>query len=482
MGVWVLFNSYTFWIFFLLVFALYSLSRRNFRLQNAVLLVASYAFYGAWDWRFLSLLLLSTVIDFSLARAIEATENARRRKTLLLASMCTSLGILGFFKYFGFFTESFAELMNAFGVQSSLPVLTILLPVGISFYTFQTMSYTIDVYRRELPATKKFFDFALFVSFFPQLVAGPIERASKLLPQVLHPRPQNRSNFAEGLHLVLLGLFKKVVIADNMAPIVNSVFSRDVSSLSGPEVLIGVYAFAFQIYGDFAGYTDVARGVAKWLGFDLMLNFRMPYFAASPSDFWARWHISLSSWLRDYLYIPLGGNRRGTLLTYRNLMITMLLGGLWHGAAWTFIAWGFFHGLILCLYRPFEKLSATTQPRPVVRSGPFVPGRLLSILIMFHLTCIGWLFFRAESVTQVWEMVQRFGNLQLTPFALGAGALIAFYVLPLLLYEGWLERRGDVAALLKTHWWARGLVYGYCILMLWFFPALGHYEFIYFQF
>jgi len=478
----VLFSSYTFWIFFLLVFALYSLSRRNFRLQNAVLLVASYTFYGAWDWRFLSLLLLSTVIDFSLARAIEATENVRRRKTLLLASMCTSLGILGFFKYFGFFTESFAELMSAFGVQSSLPILTILLPVGISFYTFQTMSYTIDVYRRELPATKNFFDFALFVSSFPQLVAGPIERASKLLPQVLHPRPQNRSNFAEGLHLVLLGLFKKVVIADNMAPIVNSVFSRDVSSLSGPEVLIGVYAFAFQIYGDFAGYTDVARGVAKWLGFDLMLNFRMPYFAASPSDFWARWHISLSSWLRDYLYIPLGGNRRGTLLTYRNLMITMLLGGLWHGAAWTFIAWGFFHGLILCLYRFFGGLAATPQPRAVVRSGPFIPGRLLSILVMFHLTCIGWLFFRAESVTRVWEMVQRFGTFQLTPFALGAGALIAFYVLPLLLYEGWLERREDVSALLKTRWWARGLVYGYCILMLWFFPALGHYEFIYFQF
>ncbi len=481
MGVQVLFNSYIFWIFFLLVFALYSLSQRNFRVQNAILLVASYTFYGFWDWRFLSLLLISTIIDFNVAGWLERAQAPRRRKLLLTLSMCANLGVLGVFKYLGFFTESMLELLTTLGIDSSLPVLNVLLPVGISFYTFQTMSYTIDVYRRELPATKRFFDFALFVSFFPQLVAGPIERAAKFLPQVLQPRPQNRANFAEGSYLILLGLFKKVVIADNMAPIANAVFSRDVSSLSGPEVLIGVYAFAFQIYGDFSGYTDVARGVAKWLGFDLMLNFRMPYFAASPSDFWSRWHISLSSWLRDYLYIPLGGNRHGPLLTYRNLMLTMILGGLWHGAAWTFVAWGVFHGLILCVYRLFDRFSPATQPRALVRSG-LVPGRLLSILVMFHLTCIGWLFFRAESISQVWEMAQQFDNLQLTPFALGAGVLIVFYVLPLLAFEVWLERREDVLALLKTQWWVRGLVYSYCILMLWFFPALGQYEFIYFQF
>ena len=388
-----LFNSYTFWLFFGFVFVLCGLSRRNFRLQNTVLLVASYTFYGFWDWRFLSLLLVSTIIDFNVAQWLERAETPRRRKLLLALSLCANLGVLGVFKYLGFFTESMVELLNAFGIDSSLPVLNVLLPVGISFYTFQTMSYTIDVYRRELPATKRFFDFALFVSFFPQLVAGPIERAAKFLPQVLQPRLQNRLRFTEGFYLILLGLFKKVVIADNMAPIANAIFSRDVSTLSGPEVMIGVYAFAFQIYGDFSGYTDIARGVAKWLGFDLMLNFRMPYFAASPSDFWARWHISLSSWLRDYLYIPLGGNRHGALLTYRNLMLTMLLGGLWHGAVWTFVVWGGFHGLILCLYRFFGTFSTATEPRALVRSGPFISGRWLGILVMFHLTCIGWLFF-----------------------------------------------------------------------------------------
>ena len=326
---------------------LYFLTQRYFRLQNGILLIASYVFYGFWDWRFLALLFVSTVVDYNLALLIEKSESPGERKALLAASICVNLGILGFFKYFGFFAESFASLLNSFGFQSSTPFFNIVLPVGISFYTFQTMSYTIDVYRRKLPATRNFFDFALFVSFFPQLVAGPIERATKLLPQVLQPRKFSQSNFVEGFYLIILGLFKKVVIADNMAPIVNYIFSRDVSTLSGAEVLVGVYAFAFQIYGDFAGYTDIARGVAKWLGFDLMLNFRMPYFATSPSDFWQRWHISLSSWLRDYLYIPLGGNRQGTLLTYRNLMLTMVLGGLWHGAAWTFVAWGFFHGLIL---------------------------------------------------------------------------------------------------------------------------------------
>ena len=480
-----LFNSYVFWIFFALVLCLYFLTQRYFRLQNGVLLVASYVFYGFWDWRFLSLLFVSTVADYNLALYIEKSGSPGKRKALLAASMCINLGILGFFKYFGFFVESFASLLSSFGFQSSTPFFNIVLPVGISFYTFQTMSYTIDVYRRKLPATRNFFDFALFVSFFPQLVAGPIERATKLLPQVLQPRKFSQSSFVEGFYLIILGLFKKVVIADNMAPIVNYIFSRDVSTLSGAEVLLGVYAFAFQIYGDFAGYTDIARGVAKWLGFDLMLNFRMPYFATSPSDFWQRWHISLSSWLRDYLYIPLGGNRQGTLLTYRNLMLTMILGGLWHGAAWTFVAWGFFHGLILCAYRPFEQRFSKRQTArsSLVRSGISVPGKLLSIFIMFQLVCVGWLLFRAESIEQVWQMgVQLLTNFQITPLVTSSVAMIIFYVLPLVMYEIWLERQGNLLALLRTRWWVRGMVYGYCILMLWFFPAMGQHEFIYFQF
>ena len=269
--------------------------------------------------------------------------------------MVANLGILGFFKYFDFFVESLATLLEGLGFHASRPVLGIVLPAGISFYTFQAMSYTIDIYRGKTEPTRNFGDFALFVCFFPHLVAGPIMRAHTLLPQVIHPRVRSATDFREGLALVLIGLFKKLVLADNMAPIANSVFVRladgNTAGLSGSEIMIGIYAFAFQIYGDFSGYSSIARGISKWLGFDLVINFHIPYLAVTPSDFWRRWHISLSSWLRDYLYIPLGGNRHGRLVEYRSLIITMLLGGLWHGASWTFVAWGLYHGAILCAYR-----------------------------------------------------------------------------------------------------------------------------------
>ncbi len=474
-----LFNSYIFWFFFVAVYSLYRVLEH--RWQNYLLLVASYLFYGLWDWRFLSLLFASTTIDYFVAISLEQARSEQSRKRIMLLSILVNLGILGTFKYFGFFVSEFDALMQSLGISVSLPVLNIILPVGISFYTFQSMSYTIDVYRKELRATHNFLDFMLFVSFFPQLVAGPIERASKLLPQVLQPRVHRQGDFAEGLYLVLMGLFKKIVIADNLAPITNAIFSRDVATLTGAEVLIGVYAFAFQIYGDFAGYTDVARGTAKWLGFDLILNFRMPYFAVSPSDFWQRWHISLSSWLRDYLYIPLGGNRGSALFTYRNLMLTMLLGGLWHGAAWTFIIWGFIHGLILCLYRPFEKSLKMARTATLVYSG--VTIRLLQMVVMFHLVCLGWLFFRAETVGQAFGMLgQVFTNFHLTPFASSALALLLFYVLPLLLFEAWLERSGDLLRVLKVHWLLRAAFYGYLVVMLWFFPSPTQYEFVYFQF
>lgn len=475
----VLFNSYIFWIFFPCVYGLYRLF--NHRWQNYLLLVASYIFYGLWDWRFLGLLFASTTIDFFVAIALETTQTESRRKRIMLLSILVNLGILGTFKYLGFFVSQFDALMQSIGIPVSLPVLNIILPVGISFYTFQSMSYTIDVYRKELGATRNFLDFALFVSFFPQLVAGPIERASKLLPQVLQPRVHRQGDFAEGLYLVLLGLFKKIVIADNLAPIANSIFSRDVATLTGAEVLLGVYAFAFQIYGDFAGYTDVARGTAKWLGFDLMLNFRMPYFAVSPSDFWQRWHISLSSWLRDYLYIPLGGNRGGRFFTYRNLMLTMLLGGLWHGAAWTFIIWGFIHGLILCIYRPFEKTLTAVKSSGLLYSG--FTAKVLQTFVMFHLVCLGWLFFRADNVGQAFGMLGKvMSNFQVTPFVGSAFVSLLFYVLPLLIFEAWLERSGDLLKVLKIHWLARAAFYSYLVLMLWFFPSPTQYEFVYFQF
>lgn len=472
-----LFNSFTFWIFYAIVFALYYRLRR--RGQNVLLLIASYLFYACWDWRFLGLIVVSTLIDFSVARGLAATDHPQRRKLLLTLSIIANLGILGFFKYYGFFAAELDRLFQAIGVPMMLPTLSIILPVGISFYTFQTMSYTIDVYRGDCKPSSDLLDFAVYVSFFPQLVAGPIERASTFLPQVQSARIATPEHFKKGLFLILIGLFRKVVIADNMAPIVNAVFATPVAELSGLEILLGVYAFAFQIYGDFSGYSAIARGVANWLGFDLMTNFNMPYFAVSPSDFWRRWHISLSQWLRDYLYIPLGGNRGGSWFTYRNLMLTMVIGGLWHGAAWTFVVWGAFHGLILCAYRPLESRETILR----LQRHPLSWERLFRMVVMFHLICVSWLLFRAESMTQVVEMATKMAtDLTVTPFALSMLGLIAFYVTPLLLFECWLEWRNNLLALLDAHWCFRGLVYLYVIYMMVLFPPPVPSEFIYFQF
>src|SRR5690606_20634460 len=381
------------------------------------------------------------------------------KKAWLAASVVLNLGILGFFKYFDFFVESLSSVLVAAGLPGLEPVLNVVLPVGISFYTFQTMSYTIDVYRGHLKPSRDLLDFAVYVSFFPQLVAGPIERATRFLPQIVSPRQRTAADLPEGAYLVLSGLFRKVVIADNLAAIANGIFSADPSTLTGPEVVVGVYAFAFQIYGDFSGYSAIARGVAHWLGYDLMVNFRMPYLAVSPSDFWRRWHISLSTWLRDYLYIPLGGNRAGTVATYRNLALTMLLGGLWHGAAWTFVAWGAFHGLILVAYRAFAgKRDASERP---------LLARLPAMFVMFHLVCVSWLLFRAESIGQAFQMaVTAVSDFSFTPLAIGALGTLAFFVVPLMLYEVWVERKGDLEAVLKTSWLTRGIIYAYLVLMM----------------
>ncbi|MBT8405679.1 MAG: MBOAT family protein, partial [Gemmatimonadetes bacterium] len=318
-----LFNSYLFWAFFAVVLLLYrGLKHRG---QNRMLLVASYVFYGSWDWRFLSLIVFSTLVDYWVGLALaDPSATDRRRRRLVTVSLVSNLGLLAVFKYLGFFVDSAAALLEGLGLQANLPSLHIILPVGISFYTFQTLSYTIVIYRRKLEPTRDLLDFGLYVAFFPQLVAGPIERASHLLPQVLRPRRTTERQFREGLYCILYGLFKKVVIADNMALVVNHIFSQPPSTLNGLDTLVGVYAFAFQIYGDFHGYSLIAQGVARWLGFDIMDNFRQPYFAWSPQEFWRRWHISLSTWLRDYLYIPLGGSRTGGRT--RNVLITMLLG------------------------------------------------------------------------------------------------------------------------------------------------------------
>jgi D-alanyl-lipoteichoic acid acyltransferase DltB (MBOAT superfamily) len=390
----VIFNSFVFLGFFVVVYIAYRALGRLHRAQNRLLLLASYVFYGYWDWRFLSLIAISTVVDYYCGIAMR--ERAEKARSFLTFSMVTNLGLLFTFKYFDFFQDSFVELLNALSIPAHPVTLNIVLPVGISFYTFQTMSYTIDVYRKKLEPCRDFLDFALFVSFFPQLVAGPIERAVNLLPQIVRPRKVTAAQTYEGLWLITWGYFKKVYVADNVAMLVDASFGP-AGTGTGAEALVAVYAFAVQIYCDFSGYTDIARGLAKLLGIELMLNFNLPYFAKNPSDFWRRWHISLSTWLRDYLYIGLGGNRGGTFRTYRNLFLTMLLGGLWHGAAWTYVAWGVFHGGLLISYR-------------LIPSGVFNGLRLgkwgdvLAVVIMFHFTCIGWLLFRAESIAQAWHM------------------------------------------------------------------------------
>jgi alginate O-acetyltransferase complex protein AlgI len=316
------------------------------------------------------------------------------------------------------------------------------------------------------------------VAFFPQLVAGPIERSSRLLPQVINPRPRRYDDFADGLFLVLIGLFKKVVIADNLALIVNGIFAEDINNLSGVDCLVGVYAFAFQIYGDFSGYSTIARGVAKWMGFDLMTNFRMPYLATSPSDFWRRWHISLSTWLRDYLYIPLGGNRGGHWRTCRNLMLTMLLGGLWHGAGWTYIAWGLFHGLILVVYYQYSR-NRTPRIKPYASRWKSI----LSVAVMFHLACLGWLFFRAESMSQAASMLSRmFTNFETSGFTTYCFTSILFYAGPLMLFEFWQDRTGDPMRLTKVHWAWRAAAYSYAVLMIILLRPTVPSEFIYFKF
>ncbi|MEO0660529.1 MAG: MBOAT family O-acyltransferase, partial [Planctomycetota bacterium] len=347
------FNSWVFPLFFALVYAVYlGLGARRVRAQNAWLLAASYLFYGYWDPRFLGLLAVSTAVDFTIGRALaRATDDERRRKRLVTASVLVNLGILGFFKYFDFFITETATLLEAMGLSPSVTTLRILLPVGISFYTFQTLSYTLDVYRRRMEPTRDLLGFALFVSFFPQLVAGPIERASRLLPQIESPRSVTASKVQAGLWLLVWGYFKKTVIADQAQVIAGPLFAADASTLSGLEPFTAVLAFTIHIYCDFSGYSDIARGLAKLMGFEFMLNFRLPYFATGPSDFWNRWHVSLSTWLRDYLYIPLGGNRGGHLSTYRNQFLVMALGGLWHGAAWPYVLWGSYHGVLLVIER-----------------------------------------------------------------------------------------------------------------------------------
>lgn len=397
------FHSFAFLIFLPIFMALYWSTAGRLRLW--VMLVSSLVFYAWWDWRFVSLLLFSSFVDYSIGIVLENEADPRRRKTLIVMSIVVNLGVLGFFKYFNFFTASAAEMATALGFRVSWHALHIVLPVGISFYVFKTMSYTIDVYRRTEKAERDLLKFTTFVVFFPELVAGPIVRASRMLPQLQHDHAFDRQRALSGLALVMSGYVRKIVIADTLAPLVDVRFAHP-EAHSALSLLIGVYFYAFQIYCDFSGYSSIAIGLARIFGFDFGINFDRPYFSASFSEFWSRWHISLSTWLRDYLYVPLGGNRGGSLRTARNLMLTMLLGGLWHGASWTFVAWGALHGLYLMLQRLLAPLQRRIRvPRPLL------------VLTVFHLTCLGWVFFRAQTFGQAWTILRRIGAMEDLSFA-----------------------------------------------------------------
>ena len=425
------FNSIQFLIFLPIVLAIYFSLRH--KAQNRFLLAASCFFYASWDWRFIFPLLISTSIDYvcaaKMAKQILAGQPFADRKPWLTLSVVTNLALLGFFKYFDFFSTNLHSLLSSLGFSVSLWTLQVILPVGISFYTFQALSYTIDVYRGQIHATDSFFDFLLCVLYFPHLVAGPIQRAHSLLPQVAEPRTVTAAKVSAGLHLIFWGFFKKVFIADNLGPLANQVFS--LQQPDGWQSLMGVYAFAIQIYCDFSGYTDVARGLAKLMGFEFMLNFNLPYLATNPQQFWNRWHISLSSWLRDYLYFPLGGNRSGSFGTYRNLMLTMVIGGFWHGAAWSFLLWGFFHGSLLILHRLLQPTLDRLFAWPG-RLGHALSTTLLTV-VFFHFTCYGWLLFRATSFHQISTMTLSF----FAPWhpGLALASQIALYTLPLALVQ-----------------------------------------------
>jgi D-alanyl-lipoteichoic acid acyltransferase DltB (MBOAT superfamily) len=402
------FNSFIFFLYMAVVLPVAYLLPRRAKVIH--LLVASYVFYGYWDWRFCSLLAISTIVDYFVGRRLFATEEPRRRKRLLLVSVAVNLGILGFFKYFNFFVGSVEAVAAQFGLHVDSLHLNIILPVGISFYTFQTMSYTIDIYRRRLEPTDSFLDFALFVSFFPQLVAGPIERARNLLPQIARLTNPTRTQVSDGLVLITIGYFKKVLIGDTTGRIVVQIFGQD-HLYQSPELLLALLLFSVQIYADFSGYSNIARGLAKLLGLELMVNFEQPYLAANITEFWRRWHISLSSWLKDYLYIALGGNRRGPKRTYVNLMLTMLLGGLWHGASWSFVVWGGLHGLYLAGHK-FLLGERRIADRFTYR-GPVSLLRYLGCLLATNLlVLLTWLFFRAQTFGQAFYFLDQFVHWQ----------------------------------------------------------------------
>jgi len=403
-----LFNSIEFLLFLPIVFVFYwFVLNTNLKAQNSLILVCSYVFYGWWDYRFLSLIFLSTIVDYIIGLNIPKQDSDKKQKFLLWCSVLFNLSVLGFFKYYNFFVDSWIDLFSSVGYEiKSVWTLNIILPVGISFYTFQTMSYTIDIYRKKLEPTKDFISFASFVSFFPQLVAGPIERASNLLPQILKKRSFKYEQGIQGFRLIIWGMFKKVVIADSLAPIVDGTFNN-YQDFGGGTLWMGAIYFGFQIYCDFSGYSDIAIGTSKLFGFELMSNFKFPYFSRNIGEFWRRWHISLSTWFRDYLYIPLGGSKHGKLRSIRNIFVFFLVSGFWHGANWTFIVWGVYHSILFLPSFLFNTNRNYTSS--IIGENSFLPTlkELLQVGITFLLVSIGWVFFRSENINNSFKFLNQ---------------------------------------------------------------------------
>lgn len=406
-----LFNSLDFAVFLPIIFFLYwFVTKHNLKLQNALIVAASYVFYGWWDWRFLSLIIFSTFLDYSIGRRLKNEKNPKKRKTLLWTSIIVNLGFLGVFKYYNFFLDNFIAAFSLLGQDIQPNSLNIILPVGISFYTFQTLSYTIDVYKKKLEPTEDLVAFSAFVCFFPQLVAGPIERATNLLPQFYKKRNFDYDKAMDGMRQILWGLFKKVVIADNCAEYANLIFNN-YQDYNGSTLLLGAIFFTFQIYGDFSGYSDIAIGTSRLFGFNLMQNFATPYFSRDIAEFWRRWHISLSTWFRDYLYIPLGGSRGGTWMKVRNTFIIFLVSGFWHGANWTFVVWG---GLNALYFLPLLLLKRNRTNLGVVAEGRMLPSLLefWQMATTFILTVLAWVFFRSDSLHQAFEIIYSIATLK----------------------------------------------------------------------
>ena len=480
-----LFNSISFAIFLPIVFFLYwFMTNKNLKLQNLLLLVASYYFYACWDWRFMFLLMFSTFLDYYTGLKIEESKNQNLRKFWLWLSVGINLGFLGFFKYYNFFAESFAEMLQNFGLQVNPWTLKVILPVGISFYTFHGLSYVLDIYFKRIKAERNFVEYAVFVSFFPLLVAGPIERATHLLPQIKVKREFSYEKAVDGMRQILWGLFKKMVIADNCAVFANQIFANSATA-SGSELVLGALFFTFQIYGDFSGYSDIALGTARLFGIDLLRNFAFPYFSRDIAEFWRRWHISLSSWFRDYLYIPLGGSKGGNWMRIRNTFAIFLVSGFWHGANWTFIIWGFLNALFIM---PSIILKTNRNNLEIVAMNKLIPSLrdVFNILLTFSLTVFAWIFFRAESVHHAIEYIVGIFNASLFTIpdvktaAYATLILIAFFML-----IEWIGREHQFALqdfLVKKPRFIRWLFYGFIILLIGLFLQTHETPFIYFQF